>query len=493
MYQLNLNYMRRKEFIKKLGVAGFMVPVVTSVSCNDDEIALPDISLFSPVSGTEGTVVTIAGVNFSKIASENSVYFNGTEATVSASTKIQLTTTVPVGATSGFITVKVKGKSAISDVSFEVTEVTAESPVISGFSPTSGEVGDSVTISGSNFGESVSTNVVTINGAVAEISSASSNEIVAIIPSGGTSVGKITVTANGAMATSSGDFTIEDDEVSLSILSFTSSGSAGSTIAIIGTGFSTTASENVVTIGGVTATVSAATETQLMVVVPINAVSGVITVTVSGSKVTSSTSFTVVAAACVATDSETAGPFPTKDPASLLRQNITSDRTGVPFSVVITILDMNSSCAALEGALVDIWHCDKDGYYSEYGGTSMQQIDFTSVHFLRGRQVTNSNGMVSFTSIFPGWYQSRATHIHVHIYDKNGNSLLVTQIGFPEGTNSAVNLVNAATAYGYTKGMSGYTYNANDNVFSDSADSEIGVVSGSVDSGYSITHTIIVK
>jgi protocatechuate 3,4-dioxygenase beta subunit len=196
---------------------------------------------------------------------------------------------------------------------------------------------------------------------------------------------------------------------------------------------------------------------------------------------------------CVATRSETAGPFPTKDPSSLAMVNIVSDRAGVPLAIKITIENKNNDCAVLEGAMVDIWHCDKDGAYSEYGGTSMQSTNYTAVHFLRGRQVTDSSGRVGFTSIFPGWYSGRATHIHVHVYDASGKSLLVTQIAFPEGSGSAVNLVNAATDKGYTKGMSGYTYNAQDNVFSDSTDTELGVVSGSVADGFELAHTIVVS
>lgn len=193
---------------------------------------------------------------------------------------------------------------------------------------------------------------------------------------------------------------------------------------------------------------------------------------------------------CSVTPSETAGPFPTKSPSSLVKSDITSDRTGVPLTINITIQNKNASCAALAGALVDIWHCDKDGYYSEYGGTGMQSADFTSVHFLRGRQTTDANGLVSFTSIFPGWYSGRATHIHVHIYNASGTSLLVTQIAFPEGSGSAVVLVNASTSNGYTKGMSGYTYNANDNVFSDGVSSELATVTGSVAAGFVLTHSI---
>ncbi|MGC4130133.1 MAG: intradiol ring-cleavage dioxygenase [Bergeyella sp.] len=193
---------------------------------------------------------------------------------------------------------------------------------------------------------------------------------------------------------------------------------------------------------------------------------------------------------CSVTNSETEGPFPTKSPSSLVRANIIGDRTGVAFAINITVQNTNNSCAALQGALVDIWHCDKDGNYSEYGGTAMQTADYTSSHFLRGRQTTDSNGLVSFTSIFPGWYSGRATHIHVHIYKSDGTSLLVTQIAFPEGSDSAVVAVNSATAYGYTKGMTGYTYNASDNVFSDGVSNEMSSISGSISAGYTLTHTI---
>jgi protocatechuate 3,4-dioxygenase beta subunit len=192
--------------------------------------------------------------------------------------------------------------------------------------------------------------------------------------------------------------------------------------------------------------------------------------------------------ACAVSPSETAGPFPTKTPSSLVTNDIRSDRTGVPFTINITINNSNASCAALAGAIVDIWHCDKDGYYSEYGGTGMQSANFTSVHFLRGRQVSNANGLVSFTSIFPGWYSGRAPHIHVHVYSASGTSLLVTQIAFP--TDVCNTVYTTATNY-YTKGKQD-TSNAADNVFSDSLASELATVSGSVSAGYVLSHIVTV-
>jgi len=192
---------------------------------------------------------------------------------------------------------------------------------------------------------------------------------------------------------------------------------------------------------------------------------------------------------CTATSSETAGPFPTKDPSSLVMVDITSDRTGVDLIVKITVQNKNNNCAALDGALVDIWHCDKDGYYSEYGGTGMQSVNLTSYHFLRGRQLTDSNGLAAFASIFPGWYASRAPHIHVHIYDSTGKSLLVTQIAFP--TEVCDTVYTTATQY-YTKGKQD-TSNASDNIFSDSLANEMSTVTGNINDGYLLTHTIVVS
>ena len=215
--------------------------------------------------------------------------------------------------------------------------------------------------------------------------------------------------------------------------------------------------------------------------------------TVDGTDTDTGTGSGSGATSCTVAPTETEGPFPTKSPSSLVRTDITDGRTGVPFTMKITIQNTNTNCAALANAIVDVWHCDKDGYYSEYGGTGMQSVNYTGVHFLRGRQVTDANGLVTFTSIFPGWYQGRATHIHVHIYNASGTSLKITQIAFPEGSSSAVATVNGSggVAYGYTKGMSGYTYNASDNIFSDdSSGAQLATITGSISAGYTLTHTI---
>lgn len=186
---------------------------------------------------------------------------------------------------------------------------------------------------------------------------------------------------------------------------------------------------------------------------------------------------------CTIAPTETEGPFPTKSPASFERSDIRDGREGYKMITNITIGNSNNNCAGLENAIVDIWHCDAQGNYSEYGGTGMQSTNYQSVHFLRGRQTTDENGLVSFTTIFPGWYNGRSTHIHVHIYDSSGNSLKVTQIAFPEGEGTAVAIVD-----GYEKGMSGYTYNSEDNVFGNNSDGvQIATVSGDTTNGFELT------
>ena len=186
---------------------------------------------------------------------------------------------------------------------------------------------------------------------------------------------------------------------------------------------------------------------------------------------------------CSVTPSETEGPFPTKIPTNFVRQDIRADRTGVVTTMAITIKNGAAGCAALAGAIVDVWHCDKDGAYSEYGSSQ-------SVDFLRGRQTTDANGLVNFTTVFPGWYSGRAPHVHVHVYTAAGKSLLVTQIAFPFDVSNIV--YTTAQAQGYAKGKQDTT-NERDGIFSDGYATELAGISGSVSGGYALTHTIVVN
>jgi Concanavalin A-like lectin/glucanases superfamily/IPT/TIG domain len=170
-------------------------------------------------------------------------------------------------------------------------------PTIASFSPTSGNgpttggAGTLVTITGSNFSTTAASNQIKFNGTEATTASATATQLTATVPQGA-STGKITVTANGLTATSSTDFVVNQ---SPTITSFTpASGLVGANVTIAGTNFSTTPASNTVKFNNTTATVSAATATQLTVTAPASATTGKITVTVNGLTATSATDFTVL-------------------------------------------------------------------------------------------------------------------------------------------------------------------------------------------------------
>lgn len=185
---------------------------------------------------------------------------------------------------------------------------------------------------------------------------------------------------------------------------------------------------------------------------------------------------------CVASPRETAGPFPIKTPAQLVRENIIGDRAGIPLLINITIQNINDNCAPLQNVDVDIWHCDAKGNYSEYG--NQLEGDFTNQSFLRGRQRTDSNGMASFISIFPGWYPGRTPHIHVEIKSSTGRSLLITQISWSEDIS---NSVYKTAEYNGTAD----TNNSNDGIVSNANLAD--TLTGNTTDGYILTKIIKVS
>lgn len=202
---------------------------------------------------------------------------------------------------------------------------------------------------------------------------------------------------------------------------------------------------------------------------------------------TPTTNSGVSADGCTLSPSETKGPFPIKSPAELVKSSIVSDREGIPMTISIQVVNNNSDCQPVAGAMVDVWHCDADGNYSEYGGSGMQPTNYTNAHFLRGRQTTDAEGKVNFISIYPGWYRGRAPHIHVEVLSSAGKSLMVTQIAFPEDTSKTV----YATAY-YNGDAD--TANARDNVFSDSLTLNMAdTVTGNTNDGYTVNKVITVN
>lgn len=116
------------------------------------------------------------------------------------------------------------------------------------------------------------------------------------------------------------------------------------------------------------------------------------------------------ASTCVVRPEQTEGPYFVE--AGLNRSDIREEREGIPLDLTFNVsrIDPDTACTPLAGALVDIWQCDALGQYSGVEGN-------TGETFLRGHQVTDESGNARFTTIFPGWYQGRAVHIHFKIRD----------------------------------------------------------------------------
>lgn len=103
----------------------------------------------------------------------------------------------------------------------------------------------------------------------------------------------------------------------------------------------------------------------------------------------------------------TAGPF-YFDP-QLRRSDIAEGRPGVPLTARFQIV--GADCRPLGGARLDIWHCDAQGVYSGYRGQP-GGLDTRGQTFMRGTQFADADGIVSFSTIYPGWYPGRTPHIH---------------------------------------------------------------------------------
>ena len=203
--------------------------------------------------------------------------------------------------------------------------------------------------------------------------------------------------------------------------------------------------------------------------------------------------------ACTLIPAETEGPYPgdgTNGPNALTQTGIVrSDirasfgssgstvAAGTLMQVTLQLVSTTTECAPLSGAAVYIWHCNATGGYSMYSqGISGQ-------NYLRGVQVTNANGEVTFTTIVPGCYPGRWPHIHFEIYDTLGqatsgnNARRISQLALPEAMCRQV-YAQTSIYSGSTSNLNGVTL-ANDNVFrDDQAIHQLATVSGDNTSGY---------
>jgi protocatechuate 3,4-dioxygenase beta subunit len=168
---------------------------------------------------------------------------------------------------------------------------------------------------------------------------------------------------------------------------------------------------------------------------------------------------------CVVRPELTEGPYYVDE--ELNRSDIRSDpsdgtvKEGALLALTFNVSRIASgACSVLEGAVVDVWHCDALGVYSDVSDSGFNTM---GKKFLRGYQVTDANGMAQFTTIYPGWYSGRAVHIHFKVRSAAGASSayeFTSQLFFDD---SLTDQVQAQSPYA-SKGTRD-TRNANDGIY----------------------------
>jgi protocatechuate 3,4-dioxygenase beta subunit len=157
-------------------------------------------------------------------------------------------------------------------------------------------------------------------------------------------------------------------------------------------------------------------------------------------------------ASCVLLPEMTEGPYYIDDAA--VRRDITEGKPGVPLRLRLTVVDADT-CRPIPRASVEVWHADALGNYSGFGSSSADSM------FLRGVQRADGKGVVTFRTIYPGWYPGRAVHIHLKAH-KGGNTVHTTQLFFDEDVSDAV-----YRASPYRNRSGNYTSNSDDSIYAD--------------------------
>ena len=136
----------------------------------------------------------------------------------------------------------------------------------------------------------------------------------------------------------------------------------------------------------------------------------------------------VAPASCALFTSSTLGPCFASSP---IRRDISEGYPGLPVRLALQILD--ADCAPIEGAHVDVWHTRNSGLYSEgpIDFCTTGDADAAAHSYFRGAQVTDADGQVGFDTCFPGWYVSRAIHIHFQVFlPGGGEATKISQLFF---------------------------------------------------------------
>ncbi|MFC3671683.1 intradiol ring-cleavage dioxygenase [Novosphingobium pokkalii] len=210
---------------------------------------------------------------------------------------------------------------------------------------------------------------------------------------------------------------------------------------------------------------------------------------------------------CIADPTETNGPYPADGTntssgstsnvltqSGVVRSDIrssfissTTTAQGVLLTITLKLVDVNNACAGISGAAIYIWHCNAAGLYSLYSS------GVTTESYLRGVQVTDSNGEVTFTTIYPACYSGRWPHVHFEVFlggltssSTGKTASLISQMAMPAATNTAV--FNGSSLYSASIANYSAISLSSDNVFGDNTSAQLAqmtpTLTGSVAEGY---------
>jgi protocatechuate 3,4-dioxygenase beta subunit len=197
---------------------------------------------------------------------------------------------------------------------------------------------------------------------------------------------------------------------------------------------------------------------------------------------------------------ETAGPYPgdgsngpdVLEQSGIVRSDIRSSfgessgtAEGVPMTLELVVSDLADGAVPFEGVAVYVWHCTREGGYSMYSDGVEDQ------NFLRGVQIADGDGRVTFTSIFPACYDGRWPHIHFEVYPDQASitdatkTIATSQVALPQ---DVCEQVYAQDGYEASVGNLSRVSLTSDNVFGDDGGaSQLATVSGGVSSGYTVS------
>ena len=206
------------KYSKLWALSTLVLTLALVFSCTEDDVqsgpndnlGQATVTVYNPDNGKEGAGVIISGTNFSTIASDNKVWFNGVEATVRSVSNTTILTSVPVGATTGSVTVSVKGKEAAAGPDFTVLL-----PTITALSPVKGGIGETVVLTGANYSTTPEENKVWFNGVATTVTDATATTLTVTVPVGATT-GNVSVQVNEGTVITGSSFEVTT-EVTLQV------------------------------------------------------------------------------------------------------------------------------------------------------------------------------------------------------------------------------------------------------------------------------------